>query len=264
MAILDLLTARSTTLVEAGDGLRRAYPDWQPVGRCGPVVVVDLSPTHTAGVERSRGKPPRSVWIHPGKRSLMHQRIPTIRTMLLGAADAILALGLAIAVTVAASPAASGASTIVSQVQSAATPASTSTTSTSCPTVTYKGVAYCPGTIADLNAGAYTAGTKIALQPIAVLSKSGTKLLSLGQATAIITTQPCPPGMFCGAGTITCTETWQTSTSDFARVSPRPVVGSAVNVYGTVTTTRTLAPAGWALVGTNYQDNANFHPCWYL
>jgi dipeptidyl aminopeptidase/acylaminoacyl peptidase len=36
VAILDLVTARSTTLVPAGDGLRRAYPDWQPVGRCGP------------------------------------------------------------------------------------------------------------------------------------------------------------------------------------------------------------------------------------
>jgi hypothetical protein len=124
-------------------------------------------------------------------------------------------------------------------------------------------VAYCAGTIADLNAGAYPAGTKIALQPVAVLSKSGTKL-SLGQVTATITSEPCPPDKFCGAGTITCTETWQKTTSDFARLTSRPVVGSAVNVYGKVTTTRTLAPAGWALVGTSYQNNANFHPCWYL
>jgi hypothetical protein len=194
----------------------------------------------------------------------MHQRIPTIRRMLLGAADAILAIGLTIAVTVDASPAASGTTTIVSQVPGAATPASTNTTSTGCPTVTYQGVAYCPGTIADLNAGAYTAGTKIALQPVAVLSKSGTKLLSVGQVTAIITSRPCPPGMYCGAGSMTCTESWQTVTADFAKLGPRPVVGSAVNVYGTVTTTRTLAPAGWALVGTSYQNIASFHPCWYL
>lgn len=135
--------------------------------------------------------------------------------------------------------------------------------SASCPTVTYKGVTYCAGTIADLNAGVYPAGTKIALQPVAVLSKSGTTL-SLGQVTPTFTSQPCPPGMVCGAGTITCTETWQKSTSDFATVNPRPVVGSAVNVYGKVTTTRTFVPAAWALVGASYQNNGNFHPCWYL
>ena len=194
----------------------------------------------------------------------MHQRIPTIRRVILAAANAILAVGLAVAVTVVASPAASGASTNASQVLAAATPTPTSasTTSTSCPTVTYKRVAYCAGTIVDLNAGEYPAGTKIALQPVAVLTKSGTTL-SLGQATATFTSQPCPPGMICGAGTVSCTDTWQTSTSDFAKLHPRPVVGSAVDVYGTVTTTRTLAPAGWVLVGTSYQNNANFHPCWY-
>lgn len=193
------------------------------------------------------------------------QPIPTIRRTILTAAHVILAVGLAVALTLDASPAASAASTIASHVQAAAAPAptSTSTTSTTCPTVTFKGVAYCTGTIIDLNAGAYPAGTKIALQPVAVLTKSGTKL-SLGQVTAIITSQPCPPGMICGAGTITCTETWQTATSDFAKLNPRPAVGSAANVYGTVTTTRTLAPADWALVGTSYQNNANFHPCWYL
>jgi hypothetical protein len=134
--------------------------------------------------------------------------------------------------------------------------------SASCPTVTYKGVAYCAGTIPELKAGVYPTGTKIALQPVAVLSKSKTTF-SLGQVRATITSLPCPPDKFCGAGSITCTETWQQSPSDFARLSSRPAVGSAVNVYGKVTTTRTLAPLGWQLVSTSYQSNANFHPCWY-
>lgn len=136
----------------------------------------------------------------------------------------------------------------------AATPANAS-----CPTVTYNRVAYCVGTIADLKAGKYPAGMKIALEPVAVLSRSGTTA-SLGQATAAFTSEPCPPGMFCGA-LITCTNSWQTLTVDFARLGPRPAAGSAIKVYGQVTTTPTLAPAGWALVGTDYQKNGNFYPC---
>ncbi len=195
----------------------------------------------------------------------MKQHIQIVRRIIRHTATAITAIGLAVAITLAASPAASGAvftatrplATVTSTLES------TSTAFASCPTVTYKGVAYCAGTIVDLNAGAYPAGTRLALQPVAVLTKSGTTL-GLGQVTATFGSTPCPPGMYCGAGSITCTETWQKSTSDFAKLNPRPVVGSAINVYGTVTTTRTLAPAAWALVGTSYQNNANFHPCWYL
>ena len=58
---------------------------------------------------------PRSIWTHQERGSLMHQRIPTVRRMILAAATAVLAVGLAVAVTVAASPAASGASTTAPQ-----------------------------------------------------------------------------------------------------------------------------------------------------
>jgi hypothetical protein len=135
--------------------------------------------------------------------------------------------------------------------------------SAACTSVSYKSASYCVASIDELNSGVYPQGARIALRPVAVLSKSST-LRTVGQLKTTSYVEPCQSS-FCGSGQVVCSTVWVTTAIDFARLGSRPVVGSAVDVYGTVTASRTLAPTGWVLVNSSYQATGKFtDPCLFL
>jgi hypothetical protein len=115
----------------------------------------------------------------------------------------------------------------------AATPAS----ATTCPsTMTYNGVPYCIVTIPALNSGTYPAGTRIVLHSVFVLSGAN-RTRTLGSI------HQCPTGIFCGA-----TITWDTTTLTYNTTGDAPPLYWWNDQFGTVSSTRTLIPAGKTLL----------------
>ena len=93
---------------------------------------------------------------------------------------------------------------------------------------------YCVGSIVNLRAAKYPAGTRVVLKGAFVFSATN-KVRNVGQLI------PCPPGKFCGA-----TLNWATTNIDFSRLSSAPAIYYYTDIWGTSSGT-TLKPVGYKL-----------------
>ena len=93
---------------------------------------------------------------------------------------------------------------------------------------------YCVGSITNLQAGKYPAGTRVVLKSAFVFSATN-KVRNVGQLI------PCPPSKYCGA-----TLNWATTNIDFSGLPSAPVLYYYTDVWGTSLGT-TLKPVGYKL-----------------
>ena len=112
-------------------------------------------------------------------------------------------------------------------------PASAAGLSCASTTVKHGSYNYCPGSIINLQAGSYPAGTRITMN-VFVFSASG-KIRTVGQPI------PCPPGKYCGA-----ILKWATTNVDFTGLTSAPAVYYYTEVWG-ISLGTTLKPVGYKL-----------------
>lgn len=113
-----------------------------------------------------------------------------------------------------------------------------------CYVVTQQNVRYCSATIDQVKQSRYPVGQRLVLKAVSVTSVSTTSI-TVSVGWPVFT--PCPPGMFCGAGT----STWyQTDLVVPWTGGGRPTSPSVIDLYGTVTAggvTPTVSPGSWTL-----------------
>jgi hypothetical protein len=172
----------------------------------------------------------------------MHQRMPTIRRLILAAATAILAFGFAVRVTVAAGPAASGASTTATRALATATakPKPTTTVPTT-PTaarcadgsapVLFAGQSYCTGYVIGVKRGTYGIGKRVVLRSVTVVGRTGATVTVEGGPSCL------PPATICGA-------TIPSVTASFAGQSMVPAYGDVIDLFG-ITGSSSMSATGY-------------------
>jgi hypothetical protein len=129
-----------------------------------------------------------------------------------------------------------------------ASPTQTATTATSptatasptaspsgCTVMVFNAESYCAGTLTGVNRTVYGLGQRIALGGVNV-----SVVNDQNNTVQVWGFDPCPTGMYCGAGSVTTTLVWDES--------PKPTPGDVISVYG-VTITSALRIDGSVKIG---------------
>jgi hypothetical protein len=115
--------------------------------------------------------------------------------------------------------------------------AAVTTTPCAYPTVSFRGVAYCPVAMAGVQNTTYGSGTRVVLRGVTV-----TAVTTSTVTVAVWEVPPCPVGHLCGA-----TLTLRTLTVAWTGTS-RPAYGDVLDLFGS-TVTASLAPVGYVKTG---------------
>ena len=99
---------------------------------------------------------------------------------------------------------------------------------------------YCAGTLTGVNRTVYGLGQRIGLGGVNV-----SVVNDQNNTVQVWGFDPCPPGMYCGAGSVTTTVVWDGSS--------KPVPGDVISLYG-VTITSSLRIDGYVKIGWCHPD----------
>jgi hypothetical protein len=104
-----------------------------------------------------------------------------------------------------------------------------------CTVLIFNAQSYCAGTLTSVNKTVYGLGQRIALGGVNV-----SVVNDQNNTVQVWGFDPCPTGMYCGAGSVTTTVAWDGS--------PKPTPGDVISLYG-VTITSSLRIDGYVKIG---------------
>ena len=104
-----------------------------------------------------------------------------------------------------------------------------------CTVMIFNAQSYCAGTLTGVNQTVYGLGQRVALGGVNV-----SVVDDQNNTVQVWGFDPCPTGMYCGAGSVTTTVVWNGS--------PKPTPGDVISVYG-VTITSSLRIEGSVKIG---------------
>jgi len=140
------------------------------------------------------------------------------------------------------SPTATSKPTPTSTPTASPTPTAVPSSPASCYALSYNGQWYCSTTISSVKATSWGVGARVVLRDVSVTRSEGGVVTVAG-----LESNPCSPGMLCGAlmTTVSLDIPWPGTT--------RPPVRSVINLFGT-TVAGTLNPAGYVTTSGCYID----------